>query len=379
MHNIMFVNNKIKKINLALFLTYGVSLKEWARIGILKREIALYNKLAEKIKHIYFFTYGDKQDLSYKHLLADNITIVLKPFKISNKIYSLILPFIHRKILKECDILKTNQMDGAWTAVLSKLLFRNKLIVRTGYCWSITLKHLNKKSRYYLARIIEKIAYTFADFSIVTSQRDADYVIKNYSINKVQLIPNYINTELFRPLKTKKKKNEICFVGRFSKEKNILMLIDALKETSIKLNLIGDGAEKQTIIDFAKQNKVKIKLHGTIPNNDLPKLLNQFEIFVLPSQFEGNPKALLEAMACGLCCIGTNVEGIKEVIRNGENGILCEKNVNSLHTAILLALRNHKLRKQLGQNAADDIHKNYSLDKIAETEWQIITHTIILK
>lgn len=357
---------------LALFFTYGVSLKEWDRIGILKREIALYNKLAKKINKIYFFTYGDYADLNYKHLLADNITIIPKPFKIRNKLYSLLLPLIHIKILKECDIFKTNQMDGAWTAVSSKILFRKKLIVRTGYCWSIFLKKLNKKRKYVLARVIEHIVYKFADLAVVTSEQDKKYLFDKYKRNNVEVIPNYVDTNTFKPLNIKKKKNEICFVGRLSKQKNIDMLINALNGTGISLNVIGDGEEKDSLIKLSKEKNVQIKFHGIVPSKELPTLLNQFEIFVLPSHFEGNPKALLEAMACGICCVGTNVEGIKEVIKNGETGILCEKNVESLHSAIINISQNNRLRNKLGKNAIKNINNNYSLHTIYNTELNLL-------
>lgn len=364
-------------LTLAVFFTYGVSLEEWVRIGILKREIALYNKLAEHLEKIYFFTYGDKEDLVYSKLLAQNIIITPKPFKISNKLYSLLLPLIHRTTLKECDILKTNQMDGAWTAVLSKILFRKKLVVRTGYCWSTFLKKLNKKRKYVLARVVEHIVYKFADLAVVTSEQDKKYLFDKYKRKNVEVIPNYVDTNTFKPLNIKKKKNEICFVGRLSKQKNIDMLINALNGTGISLNVIGDGEEKDSLIKLSKEKNVQIKFHGIVPNKELPTLLNQFEIFVLPSHFEGNPKALLEAMACGLCCVGTNVEGIKEVIKNGETGILCEKNVESLHTALSTVLKDCELRNTLGQNAAYEINKKYSLDKVANKELEIYENLFI--
>lgn len=349
-------------ITLALFFTYGVSLKEWAEKGLLTREIALYNELAEKINRIYFFTYGDKTDLSYAHLLAKNIIIVPKTHNISNKLYSLLLPIIHRKILKTCDILKTNQMDGAWTAVITKIVFRKKIIVRTGYCWSITLKHLNKRIKYFIARAVENLAYQFADGAIVTSQRDLNYASQKCKITPT-LIPNYVETDKFRAIKIKKHKNELCFVGRLSDEKNLDSVILALKNTNITLNLIGDGPAKTRMINLAEANKVNLKLSGIIPHDKLPEILNTFEIFILPSYFEGNPKALLEAMACGLCCIGTNVEGIREIIKNGENGILCETDAESIKTAILNAFENYERIKILGKTARTFVVNNNSLPK----------------
>jgi len=65
---------KLKGKTLALFFTAGISLKTWHDIEMIDREVAIYNELSKYFKHIYFFTYGDKEDLKFKSYLADNIT-----------------------------------------------------------------------------------------------------------------------------------------------------------------------------------------------------------------------------------------------------------------------------------------------------------------
>lgn len=127
---------KLKDKTLALFFTAGISLKTWYDIGSIYREVAIYNELSKYFKHIYFFTYGVEEDLKFKSYLADNITIIPKKYVSNSLIYSFMIPFIHHKILKDVDILKTNQMWGSWSAVLTKLIYRRKLVVRTGYMLS---------------------------------------------------------------------------------------------------------------------------------------------------------------------------------------------------------------------------------------------------
>ncbi len=80
------------------------------------------------------------------------------------------------------------------------------------------------------------------------------------------------------------------------------------------------------------------------------------------------PKALLEAMACGLPCIGSNVEGIREIIKHKENGYLCETDAESIRQAILEVLEDGALRKNIGQNARRTIIDNFSLKKGLEKE-----------
>jgi glycosyltransferase involved in cell wall biosynthesis len=99
-------------------------------------------------------------------------------------------------------------------------------------------------------------------------------------------------------------------------------------------------------------------------------------VFVLPSRFEGNPKALLEAMACGLPVIGTNVQGIRDIIRHQFNGILVDSGVESLAEAIEMLLTKPELAHKLGNQAARDIADRYTFDEIVRLELQTLQETI---
>ncbi|MCK4819308.1 hypothetical protein KA005_26285, partial [bacterium] len=69
----------LKDKTLALVFTVGVSLKLWHEIGMIDREVAIYNELSKYFKHIFFFTYGG-EDLKFKNYLANNITVVPKRY-----------------------------------------------------------------------------------------------------------------------------------------------------------------------------------------------------------------------------------------------------------------------------------------------------------
>jgi len=355
---------------LALFFTCGVSLKLWHDIGMIDREVAIYNKLSKYFKHIYFLTYGGKEDLRFRDYLADNITIVPKKYIPNNLLYSFMLPFIHRKMLKKVDILKTNQMSGSWSAVLTKLIYRNKLVVRTGYMWSINFSRANPKSwENLIIKRAEAFAYRIADATITSSQRNFDYVGQNYQSHNHILIPNYVETEVFRPLNgITKKKGSICFIGRLSREKNLLALLEALEGLPYTINIIGSGPQVGQLKELARSNGVKANFLGNIPNHELPRVLNEHELFVLPSLWENMPKTLLEAMACGLPVIGTNVEGIKEVVKGEENGILCETNPKSIRQAIISVMEDEGLKQRLGEKARKTIEQRFSLEKLINKE-----------
>jgi len=350
---------------LAVFFTFGVSLNEWQRVGNLNRELKPYIKMAESFNHIYLITYGRNDEKDVVDYLPSNITILANENNLPNFLYSLLIPFIFHRKLSGCFFIKTCQMNGSWSAVLTKLVLRKKLIIRCGYEWYYFAIRDNKKLwKRIIIKYIERIAYTFADSIIITSESAKSFVIKNYGINpnKIHIIPNYIDTDLFKPKDTEVE-NSVVFVGRFSNQKNIFSLIDAVSNISLlKLSLVGSGELNSEVKNYAEQHLMKrVELLGNILNEQLPQILNKSHIFILPSLYEGNPKTLLEAMSCGKVCVGTNVEGINNVIDDKINGYLCDTTSQSIQNAITSLLKDKETQKRLRTNARQKILNHFSL------------------
>jgi len=374
----MTVDGKLKDKTLVLFLTAGMSLDAWHKGGMLTREIAIYNELARNLDKIYFLSYGDENELQYRKLLADNIEILFDKHGIGTLLYSFLAPFIHRRALKSADFFKTNQMVGSWTAVIAKMLFKKRLILRQGFPWLLTLQEKKEsKVKIIIASLIEPIAYKVADKIVVTSQHTREYVIEKYGLNpeRVVVIPNYVDTDAFKPSKTTgKEKNRIIFVGRLDKEKNLVNLIDAVKTLDVELVLIGEGPYEEILKTKVESERIgNVSFLGVIPNERLPLELNRSEIFVLVSIYEGNPKTLLEAMACGLPVIGTDVRGIKEVINHKKNGYLCDTSAESMKEAIMNVLESDELRGRMGRYARETIVEHYSVKSLATKELSLLT------
>lgn len=365
-------NEKALKSNrLALFFTLGVSLRFWEKIGQLSRESRIYKYLADHFDEVYFLTYGS-EDKAYERKIAP-IKVLPKSVIIPIMLYSVLMPLIHWKVLKKIDILKTNQMLGAWAAVFTKLLMRKKLIVRCGYEWKFFHERKGTKGiKLKLIYLIENFVYRFADAVILTSEEMKHYVCSTFGIRKekVYVIPNYIDTELFKPMpEVKKIPNRLIFVGRFVKQKNLMSLLEAVKDLpEIELVLVGDGPLAQDLKKYSILHRINIDFKGHAPNEKLPVLLNTAEVFILPSLYEGNPKALLEAMACGLPVIGADVDGIRDVIKHRKNGILCGTDPKSIKRAIKILMNNEELKKKLGLAARKTIETEFSFHRLIEKE-----------
>ena len=369
---------------LSLFFTRGVSLKLWVDSGLFDREKLIYEKHLQRgnFKKIYWFTYGvdDKilsEELKQKKRLHKNIEIFDMPKifsinKIGSWFYLFFLPFIYKKQIKKSAILKTNQMDGSLSAVIAKWLCKKPLIVRTGYTITQLLKNTNaSRIKIKAYEYIEKFVYKNCDKAIVTSYHNQKYLENFYGVKNIQVVSNFIDINLFKQLNLIRYEDRLIFVGRLNKEKNLFNLIEAISKTDIILDIYGQGNLEKKLKKFTKRKDAKVNFMGVVANEKLPIIYNKYKYYILPSYSEGMPKTLLEAMACGCACIGTNVKGINEVIEDGINGFLSENvSFETINKTIERALQNEK-QNEITKNAIKKIEKEFSLDFIIEKEKNI--------
>lgn len=104
-----------------------------------------------------------------------------------------------------------------------------------------------------------------------------------------------------------------------------------------------------------------VHLAGYIPNDKIHLWYNSADIFVLPTYYEGTPNVVIEAMACELPVIATNVGGIPEVIEDKRTGVLVKpKDVSGLEKEINLLMRDGGLRRALGETARKAVEKRFT-------------------
>ena len=139
--------------------------------------------------------------------------------------------------------------------------------------------------------------------------------------------PNHITLEERRLALEQRKENRIVTVGRLIPVKNHKLLIDAFAMVSkeypdYSLEFYGDGDLKNQLQEQISELGLtdKIVLHGNV--NNVPQHIASAEIFVLSSDIEGMPNALMEAMALGIPCVATDVSGVRDIITDGENGFI---------------------------------------------------------
>jgi glycosyltransferase involved in cell wall biosynthesis len=367
-------------MRLTLFLTYNVSLKIWAETGLLQREIRLYQILQRQGVMVQLLTYGDASDREFEGELEG---IGLLPIyerirrprsRVLQLLQSFLVPWVLRHEIRCSDIFKTNQMMGAWVAVVAKFCCRKPLLLRCGYELSEFLRLRQATGWQRCAGwLVSFVSYHLADRIHVATRSDAALVHRRFGVpmGRIVVRPNWIDTHAFTtPRLGDQPRHGVLFVGRFSKQKNLPLLLEAISDTGQVLTLVGGGEDERVVRASAQALGVRVDFRGRIANNLLPALYRRCAVYVICSHYEGHPKTLLEAMACGCAVVGTDVPGIHEIVAHEHNGLLTAENPAALRATLRRLLIDKELRKQLGGAAREWVIQAHSLDSAVAAEWQ---------
>lgn len=221
-------------------------------------------------------------------------------------------------------------------------------------------------------RLIRNQLYRLAD-GIVFQTKDAQKYFSK-SIQKKSVI-------IFNPLKKGLKAQEgehkdILFtVGRLEKQKNQKMLIQAFKQVNelypeYELWIFGSGSEENSLKEQVKNLGLSKKVEFKGVSARWYEEVSQADIFILPSNYEGMPNSLMEALALGKICISTDcpIGGPKELISDGKNGFLIQTgNQEELEKRIIYVINNWKDLTNLRKQAVED-SKNFQLSIISK-QW----------
>lgn len=209
-------------------------------------------------------------------------------------------------------------------------------------------------------------AMNFAD-KVLSVSEDLKLHIVNLGINEnnVIVVPNGVDTEKFKPagkenarklLNLPLDKNIILFVGALRSIKGVDYLIEAAKnfvDSNTELYLVGrDDGLKKSLKKMAQDFKITdfIKFIGPVNHEDIPLWISASDILVLPSLSEGRPNVVLEALACEVPVVATDVGGIPELIINGETGYLVPaKNPLELSEKVNKLLGDENQREKMGK------------------------------
>jgi len=332
-----------------------------------------------------------REDDLFTKLSRENIkTIKIRNFSNMFGIKNLLAFFEIFKIIKneKPDIVYLLSSEAGFSGSIAAFIYRfgrkkPKIIYRIGG-WAFKEPHnIFIKKMYLLA---EKISAPFKDIIIVNSEFDRQLAIKNkiakpkkiitiyngIDLNKIKFLPKEIAGKIIES-----KIGNYILVGTVTnlyKNKGIKYLISAISKIGnidkLHFIIIGEGPEREDIENLIKKYKLEdcISLTGEI--KDAYKYLKIFDLFVLPSVKEGQPWAILEAIAAEVPIVATNIAGIPEMIKNEKSGLLVEPaDSDSLATAIEKMLTHPSLAHEMTQNAFTAVKEKFKIsDMIRKNE-----------
>lgn len=338
-------------------MTPGVGLKTWENIGSLNRELKPYVEYVKSGWKVKILTF-DKGNVPE---LPDGIEAMV--FKDHRLLW--FLPWTHKELGKWADVIKTNQSNKAFFYTRAARMWKKPILLRCGYVQGEYLETtIGLTPRVRLYQWLEAKAFRQATRCQVPTKELSEWIQRKYRVpeQKISVVPNFVDTELFKPMpEVQKIDKSIISVGRLAPVKQFDLLIRACAEIpDCILTIVGEGPERQKLENLAKELKVNLRLPGNMPNEELPQILNRQKVFAITSKREGHPKALIEAMACGMVCVGTDSKGIHNVITHGNNGWLVDPTIKDIGEAIKILGNRGALSEKLRSGAYNFANATYS-------------------
>ena len=310
---------------------------------------SIANKFSDKNHEVTIVTlYNDdvnypiNKEINVVHLVSIKENRIMRFF---NTVFKL------RSFIKSCDF-------DIMISFLSNINIYS-LISKVGIDIPIIISERNDPNREpatVMRRFARNFIYRFAD-GVIFQTEDA----KSYFSKKIQSKSTIILNPLFMDMPTysfEKTKNKICTVSRLSNQKNLKLLINSFSDFSrthkdYTLDIYGDGEERHNLEEHILSQKIKnVTFHGFTEN--VHSQIIDSKIFVLSSDYEGLPNALIESLCIGIPCIATDspIGGCRFLIDNGVNGLLIEPgNKEQLVNGLEMLVNDGTLRENFSRES----------------------------
>ncbi|RLC62611.1 MAG: hypothetical protein DRI01_06595 [Chloroflexi bacterium] len=324
----------------------------------------------EKIIPIQVKRWGDREN---KFILLKLLHHILTDFKLSVRLLSLSRDFdiaiyhvkvyllatlVTRLLRKRIAVFSFNSAGKS-----ARVFFNNRSLIWDGAFPSSAFD------------ILEKAVFTLANRIWIESKSVIDFSELSKYKDKISICGDgYINTERLNiHVRTQERDNTIGYIGRFEETKGILNLVKAVplisaQRPDVQYCFGGGGSLWHRAVDKLKESVLpeKIKLLEWVSQNDLPHYLNQIKLFILPSETEGLPRAIMEAMACGAVVLATPVGGVPDLIQDGVTGFILSDNSPECIAKNVVRALEHQALDEIAQNARRLIQREYNYEAVIE-------------
>jgi 1,2-diacylglycerol 3-alpha-glucosyltransferase len=343
--------------------------------------------LAKLGHEVFVFTLSNKKRTNFEQEKIKVITLPSAPALVyDNERLTLPIGLSLQKLKKiKPDIIHTHTpFSVGWEAVWGAKFFKIPLVGTHHTFFDHYLKHVWLDYGW-MKRVSWKYVvgyYNFCDL-ILSPSSSLARAFKNNALKKpIEVLENFIDTDLFIPAPTSEEKNQakktwgiesrsITYMGRLSYEKSIDQIVKAFalllkKEPNLKLMLIGDGPEKANLEKLAKDLKIEknVIFTGFVYKEELVKALWANEVFITASKSENMPLSVLEVMAAGLPVVSVKEKGLAEITKENVNGFFAKTDKpDDIAQKVLAILADSALGQKFSQ-ASRALALEYSEEKI---------------
>ena len=321
------------------------------------------------------FTDGPMVDRLRSLNISTHVIYTETPFDI--RVWTKVSELVEREKIDIVHAHGTRAMSNMFKAAVKS----NKPLVYTCHAWSF---HIDQNPIVKKLRILsEKYLTAKANVTICGAKANRDEAKKLFGSFDAEIIYNSVDENKFNPYGTYDNlradygvlDNEILIasIARFTLQKQPLVLLAAFAELcktvkNAKLLMVGEGEQKKAALALVKKLGIEGKVIFRPFTQNVPEVLANIDIFVLPSLWEAFPIALLEALSMGKTTLATAVDGTPEMVSHLQNGYLIDpKNLQENITKGLKELcLDNELRIQLGMNAIDTVYSKYQVSALAD-------------
>jgi len=356
------------KRRLTVILPTEASLEESSKIGLLSRWSFYFDYLSREFS-LDVYSCDSKDYSATLHVMHHTLPYDFGFVPFGNQVaYNLLLLCSKRRFSEVVRVIGSSyfvlQFIGAEKKILLSYPYKYSETTRRDYGGIKGLTSFFRESR------SVKSAHTI----MATTKELQNYLSELYG-RKSDLVPNFVDTTKFCP---GDKKDIVLFAGRIVWQKGIDTLLHAFKAVQekrgfLQLRIAGSGEIEHYRDVERKLNVRNVAFLGAVDNNRIAALFSEAKFFVFPSvNREGNPKALIEAMAAGCVCVASDVPGNNDLIEDSVNGFLFPPSDHcALYKVLDRLLADDELCASVSKRAVES-SREFAIENTLEKELSLV-------
>ena len=315
-----------------------------------------------------------------KHLKLYDVPNLRREVSIINDIRAFL--YLYKLIKKEnFTIIHTHSSKAGFLGRVAAMLNKTPIVIHTihGFAFHDYMNSFKKNIFIYLEKLSAKWTHGLVTVSNLNKKKVVDLGIA--PIEKLKNIYSGIDLTLFINEKNDQFRKELNLdsnhlllgsVGRLSNQKDPITMIEAFcivikRFPNAHLTLVGEGELRDEILIKIDQLQLNGRVHLTGNKNDPWKIYHSLDLFIMSSIYEGLGRSITEALSCGVPVVCTSVEGVPEIVRDNETGILVPpKDPDALATGIIKSLNDMDNARKMAEEGRKFVNENFDVKKMVD-------------